>query len=124
MTASFRDQIVERLRLHLGEADLPPDRIETFASEVVFIFERMLDSRAFDAAAREILQRYAEEWSEQASNRLLESPTDGATDLVHEMIDRQGRTRAVRALRRALTGILEGIERPPDDLGIIEDDEI
>jgi len=122
MATSFRNQIVERLRLRLGEADLPLEDFETLASEVVFIFGKALDSRAFGTAAREILQNYADEWSVQTSNRLLETPADGAADLVHEIIDRQGRTRAVRALRRALADILERIERPPDDLGLIEDD--
>ena len=123
MSASFREQIVERLRIHLGEADLPPENIEAAASDVAYIFERLLESRAFDAAARQILQRYAEEWSEQSSKRLLERREDGATGLVHEMIDRQGRTRALRALRRSLTDVLEGIERPPNDMGFFEDED-
>lgn len=123
MANSFREQIVERLRLRLGEADLPLETIETAASEVAYILGKLLDSRAFDAAARQILQRYAEEWADQSSRRLLETHEEGVTDLVHGMTDRQGRTRAVRALKRALMDALDGIERPPDDMGLIEDDD-
>ena len=122
MAASFRDQIVERLRIRLGEADLPREGIAAAASEVGYIFEKLLESRAFDAAARQILQRYAEDWAEQSSRRLLEGQDDDATGLVHAMTDRQGRTRALRALRRAMMDVFEGTERPPDDMGLIEDD--
>lgn len=123
MASSFREQIVERLRLRLSEADLPLDTIETMAAEVAYIFGRLLDSRAFDAAARQILQRYADEWAEQSSKRLLETHEEGAADLVHATTDRQGRTRAVRALKRSVMDVLDGIERPPDDMGLIEDDD-
>ncbi len=122
MAVSFREQIVERLRIHLSEADLPRESIEAAASEVAYIFEKLLDSRAFDAAARQILQRYAEDWAEQSSRRLLERHDEDATGLVHAMTDRQGRTRALRALRRAMMDVFEGKERPPDDMGLIEDD--
>ncbi|MBT3351882.1 MAG: hypothetical protein HOC91_13460 [Nitrospinaceae bacterium] len=123
MTNSFREQIVERLRLRLAEADLPLETIETAAAEVAYILGRLVDSQAFDAAARQILQRYAEDWAEQSSKRLLETHEEGVADLVHGMTDSQGRTRAVRALKRALMDTLDGVERPPDDMGLIEDDD-
>jgi hypothetical protein len=123
MATNFREQIVERLRLRLAEADLPLEAIETAAAEVAYILGKLVDNRAFDAAARQILQRYAEEWAEQSSRRLLETHEEGVADLVHGMTDRQGRTRAVRALKRALMDALDGIERPPDDIGLIEDDD-
>ena len=123
MTNSFREQIVERLRLRLAEADLPLETIETAAAEVAYILGRLVDSQAFDAAARQILQRYAEDWAEQSSKRLLETHEEGVADLVPGMTDSQGRTRAVRALKRALMDTLDGVERPPDDMGLIEDDD-
>ncbi|MEE9257149.1 MAG: hypothetical protein V3V56_08270 [bacterium] len=124
MAQSFRDQIVERLRIHLSEAEVPRETLESLASEIVFILERSLDTRSYDSAARQILQRYAEEWSEQSSRRILEEDADGAAGLVHELADRQGRNRAMRALRRTLMGTLEGVERPLDDLGFFEDDDV
>ena len=72
---------------------------------------------------RQILQRYAEEWSEHASRKLLEPDGDGAAGVVYEMLERQGRNRALRALRRVMMDALEGRERPLDDLGFFGDEE-
>ena len=123
MATSFRDQIVERLQINLGEADVPKEKLQAFASDVMYILDQMMDSRQFGSAVRQILQRYAEEWSEHSSRKLLESRGDGATDVVYEMLERQGRNRALRALRRVMTDVLEGKERPLDDLGFFEDEE-
>ncbi len=103
---------------------MPRETLESLASEIVFILERTLDTRSYDSAARQILQRYAEEWSEQSSRRILEPDADGAAGFVHELADRQGRNRAMRALRRTLMDVLEGVERPLDDLGFFEDDDV
>jgi len=113
---SFRDQVVERLLVHLGEAQVPRESLQAFVSDVIHILERTLESRAYDAALRQVLQRYASEWAEHNSRRVLERREDGATDLVYEMLERQGRNRAVRALRQAILDALEGKERPLDDL--------
>ncbi len=123
MATSFRDQIVERLRINLGEADVPNEKLQAFASDVMYILDQMMDSRQFGSAVRQILQRYAEEWSEHTSRKLLETQGDGAADVVYEMLERQGRNRALRALRRVMMDVLEGKERPLDDLGFFEDEE-
>lgn len=123
MGPSFREQIVERLQIHLGEVDVPVDELRAFASDVMYLLEQMMESRQFDSAVRQIIQRYADEWSEHSSRRLLETAEDGATDVVYEMLERQGRNRALRALRRVILDVLEGKERPLDDLGFFEDDD-
>ena len=113
---NFREQIVERFLVNLGEADVPRGNAEAFASDVIHLLDRLTQDRHYDAAMRQILQRFAREWAEQNSRRVLEGGEDGATDIVYEMIDRQGRNRAVRALRQALLDVLEGRQRPLDDL--------
>jgi hypothetical protein len=121
MGPSFRDQIVQRLQIHLGEVDVPVEELRACASDVIYLLEQMMESRQFDSAVRQIIQRYADEWSEHSSRRLLETQEDGAADVVYEMLERQGRTRALRALRRVMLDLLEGKERPLDDLGFFED---
>ncbi len=123
MSESFRDQIVERLQINLFEEDIPKEKLQALASDVMYILGRMMDSRQFSSAVRQILQRYAEEWSEHSSRKLLEPQGDGAADVVYEMLERQGRNRALRALRRVMTDVLEGKERPLDDLGFFVDEE-
>ncbi len=123
MALSVRDQIVERLRINLGETDVPNEKLQALASDVMYILDQMMDSRQFGSAVRQILQRHAEEWSEHSSRKLLETQGDGAADVVYEMLERQGRNRALRALRRVMMDVLEGKERPLDDLGFFEDEE-
>ena len=123
MGPNFRDQVVERLQIHLGEVDVPVEELRAFASDVMYLLEQMMESRQFDSAVRQIIQRYADEWSEHSSRRLLETREDGAADVVYEMLERQGRTRALRALRRVILDLLEGKERPLDDLGFFEDED-
>ena len=119
---NFRDQIIERLRVHLGGADVPPESLQAFAGDLGHRLNRALDSRTFDAGARQILQRFATEWAEQNARRLIEQRGDGAADLVYEMIERRARDRAVRALRQAVLDALEGKERPLDDLDFFQEE--
>ena len=119
---NFREQIAERLRVSLGEKDVPPGAAEAFAADVVHLLGRLIEDRGYEAVLRQILQWYAEEYSEQASRRVLEGKADSAADLVYEMIARQGRNRAVRALHRALMDAIEGRERPPDDVGLFDEE--
>ena len=123
MSESFRDRIVERLQINLVEEDIPKEKLQALASDVMYILDQMMDGRQFGSAVRQILQRYAEEWSEHASRKLLEPQGEGAADIVYEMIERQGRNRALRALRRVMMDVLEGKERPLDDLGFFGDEE-
>ncbi|MEK6709504.1 MAG: hypothetical protein AABZ64_02885 [Nitrospinota bacterium] len=119
---NFREQMIERLRLHLGGAEVPPGSVEAFASDLAHLLNRTLEGRAFGAAARQILQRYAGEWAEQNARRTIEPRGDGAAGLVHEMLERQARDRAVRALRQAVLDALEGRERPLDDLDFFQEE--
>ncbi len=123
MSLSFQDQIVERLQINLAEEDGPKEKLQAFASDVMYILEQMLDNRQFSSAVRQIFQRHAEEWSEHSTRKLLETQGDGAADVVFEMLERQGRNRALRALRRVMMDVLDGKERPLDDLGFFEDEE-
>lgn len=119
---NFRDQTIERLRLRLGGADVPAESLEAFASDLAHLLGRALDSRAFGAAARQILQRFATEWADQNARRTIEQREDGAAGVVHEMIERRARDRAVRALRQAVLDALEGKERPLDDLDFFQEE--
>ncbi|MEE9276247.1 MAG: hypothetical protein V3V62_13160 [bacterium] len=112
----FRRMLVERLLIHLGEAEVPRGNLEAFASDVVHMIGRVTEERAYDATMRQILQRYAEESAEQSAGRLIEGGEDNAAETVFGMLGRQGRSRAVRACRRALLDALEGREPPADDL--------
>ncbi len=123
MGESFRDQIVERLQINLVEENIPKEKLQALASDVMYILDQMMDSRQFGSAVRQILQRYAEEWSEHASRKLLEPDGDGAAGVVYEMLERQGRNRALRALQRVMMDVLEGRERPLDDLDFFGDEE-
>lgn len=122
MGTSFRDQLVERLQINLRGADVSKEEIQAYASDVMYMLEQVMQTRQFDSAVRQILQRYAEEWSEHNSRRLLESGEDSAAGVVYEMLERQGRNRALRALRRVMMDVLEGRERPLDDLGYFDDE--
>ncbi len=118
---NFREQLAERLRVSLGQKDISPGAAEAFAADVVHMLGRLIGDRSYEAVLRQILHRYAEECSEQASRRILEGKADSAADLVYEMLARQGRDRAVRALHRALMDAIEGRERPPDDAGLFDE---
>ena len=107
--------------MSLGEKDIPPGGAEAFAADVVHMLGRLIEDRGYEAVLRQILQRYAEECSEQTSRRILEGKADSAADLVYEMLARKGRDRAVRALHRALMDAIEGRERPPDDAGLFDE---
>lgn len=122
MGTSFRDQLVERLQINLRGADVSKEEIQAYASDVMYMLEQVMQTRQFDSAVRQILQRYAQEWSEHNSRRLLESGEDSAAGVVYEMLERQGRNRALRALRRVMMDVLEGRERPLDDLGYFDDE--
>ncbi|MDA1000452.1 MAG: hypothetical protein O2807_08050 [bacterium] len=122
MPESFRDQLAERLRIQLADLDVSPEKALAFASDVMHMIDRATQERAYEATLRQIVQRYAEAWSEHASRRLLDAREDGATEMVYEMIERQARTRAVSALRKALLNALEGVKPPADDLDFFEED--
>ncbi|OGL59244.1 MAG: hypothetical protein A3J27_05985 [Candidatus Tectomicrobia bacterium RIFCSPLOWO2_12_FULL_69_37] len=119
---NFREQIIERLRVHLGGADVPAESLQAFASDLDHLLGRALEGRAFGAGARQILQRFASEWAGQNARRTIEQSGDGATDVVYEMIERRARDRAVRALRQAILDALEGKERPLDDLDFFQEE--
>lgn len=119
----FREQIYQRLMFHLGEAEISRERVDAFASDIVHILERATQERVYEARLRQILQRYANAWAEQSSRRVLDAQSDGATEIVYEMIDRQARNRAMRALRQVLLDALQGREKPLDDLDFFDETE-
>lgn len=121
MPESFRNQLAERLRIQLAELDVSPEKAQAFASDVMHMIGRATKERVYEATLRQIVQRYAEAWSEHASRRLLDAKEDGATEMVYEMIGRQARTRAVGALQRALLDALEGVKPPADDLDFFDE---
>ena len=112
----FREQIYQRLMFHLGEIDVSRETIDAFTSDIVHILDRITQDRIYEASLRQILQRYANEWAEQSSRRILDSQNDEATEIVYEMIDRQARNRAIRALRKILLDTLQNQKKPLDDL--------
>ena len=119
----FREQIYQRLMFHLGEVEVPRETVDAFTSDIVHILDRITQDRIYEASLRQILQRYADEWAEQSSRRILDSRSDGATEIVYEMIDRQARNRAIRALRKVLLDTLQGQKKPLDDLDFFEETE-
>ena len=106
---------------HLGEVDVSRETIDAFASDIVHILERITQDRIYEARLRQILQRYADEWAEQSSRRILDAQNDEATGIVYEMIDRQARNRAIRALRKVLLETLQGQKKPLDDLDFFDE---
>ena len=119
----FREQIYQRLMLHLGEIDVSRETIDAFTSDIVHILDRITQDRIYEASLRQILQRYANEWAEQSSRRILDSQNDEATEIVYEMIDRQARNRAIRALRKILLDTLQNQKKPLDDLDFFNETE-
>ena len=108
---------------HLDEAEVPRETVDAFASDIVHILERITQDRIYEASLRQILQRYADEWAEQSSRRILDAQNDEATEIVYEMIDRQARNRAIRALRKVLLDTLQGQKKPLDDLDFFDETE-
>ena len=119
----FREQIYQRLMFHLGEVEVSKETVDAFTSDIVHILDRVTQDRIYEASLRQILQRYADEWAEQSSRRILDSKSDEATEIVYEMIDRQARNRAVRALRKVLLETLQGQKKPLDDLDFFDETE-
>ncbi len=119
----FREQIYQRLMFHLGEVEVSKETVDAFTSDIVHILDRVTQDRIYEASLRQILQRYAGEWAEQSSRRILDSKSDEATEIVYEMIDRQARNRAVRALRKVLLETLQGQKKPLDDLDFFDETE-
>ncbi len=117
----FREQIYQRLMFHLGEVDVPREAVEAFTSDIVHVLDRITQDRLYEASLRQILQRYADEWAEQSSRRILDAHNDEATELVYEMIDRQARNRAIRALRQVLLDTLRNQKKPLDDLDFFDE---
>ena len=106
---------------HLGEVDVSRETVDAFASDIVHILERITQDRIYEAGLRQVLQRYADEWAEQSSRRILDAQNDEATGIVYEMIDRQARNRAIRALRKVLLETLQGQKKPLDDLDFFDE---
>ncbi len=108
---------------HLGEVDVSRETVEAFASNIVHILDRITQDRVYEASLRQILQRYANEWAEQSSRRILDVKNDEATEIVYEMVDRQARNRAIRALRKVLLDTLQDQKKPLDDLDFFDETE-
>ena len=106
---------------HLGEIDVPRETVDAFTSDIVHILDRVTQERTYEASLRQILQRYADEWATQSSRRILDSQNDEATEIVYEMIDRQARNRAIRALKNILLETLQGQKKPLDDLDFFDE---
>ncbi|MCY3823966.1 MAG: hypothetical protein OXG62_08875 [Nitrospinae bacterium] len=117
----FREQIYQRLMFHIDEIDVSRDTVDAFTSDIVHILDRITQDRIYEASLRQILQRYADEWAEQSSRRILDSHNDEATEIVYEMIDRQARNRAIRALRKVLLDTLQNQNKPLDDLDFFDE---
>ena len=117
----FREQIYQRVMFHLGEVDVSRETVDALASDIVHILDRVTQDKIYEASLRQILQRYADEWAEQSSRRILASQNDEATEIVFEMIDRQARNRAIRALRKVLLETLQGQKKPFDDLDFFDE---
>ena len=108
---------------HLDDVDVSRETVDAFSSDIVHILDRITQDRIYEASLRQILQRYANEWAEQSSRRILDSKSDEATEIVYEMIDRQARNRAIRALRKVLLETLQGQKKPLDDLDFFDETE-
>ena len=117
----FREQIYQRLMFHLDDVDVSRETVDAFSSDIVHILDRITQDRIYEASLRQILQRYADEWAEQSSRRILDSHNDEATEIVYEMIDRQARNRAIRALRKVLLDTLQNQKKPLDDLDFFDE---
>ena len=57
MNGSFRDQIVERLQINLLEENVPKEKLQALASDVMYLLDQMMDSRQFGAAVRQTAGR-------------------------------------------------------------------
>ncbi len=117
----FREQIYQRLMFHFEEADVRRETVEAFISDIVHILDRLTQDRLYEASLRQILQRYADEWAEQSSRRVLDARRDEATEIIYEMSDRQARNRAVRALQKVLLDRLKDQKKPLDDLDFFDE---